>query len=52
MLIEISQRKTYTVCHYLYVESKKHIYIYRKTDSDTGKKLVVTNGEREGQGTR
>ena len=30
----------------------KKTHIHRKTDSDIGKKLVVTNGEREGQATR
>ena len=53
MLTEKIQRKTYTVCCHLYVESKKYNKLVnvakKETDLQIQNKLVVTNREREGK---
>ena len=46
-LSEISQRET-KLCYHLYVESKKYMNVHNETTTDIEKKLVDTNGEREG----
>ena len=55
ILSEVRQRKTNIIWYHSYVESKKkwHKWTYlhnRNRLTDIENKLVVTNGEREGEG--
>ena len=54
MLSEISQRKTNSVGHHLYVESKKYNKLVNLTKKKQiyryGEQLAVTRGERENTG--
>ena len=54
ILSEISQAKANTVWYSLYISKKTQPpseYNKKEIGTDLGNKLVITNGERQGQGT-